>query len=46
MELEWSEEEDPPIQVINTQMAEFEIADISCTVQNVNYKAGQKKPCF
>jgi hypothetical protein len=40
MQLAWNTETDQPIQVINTQMAEFEIAEIKCTVENVTYKAG------
>jgi hypothetical protein len=41
MQLAWNTETNqPPIQVINKQMAEFEIADIKCTVENVTYKAG------
>lgn len=40
MQLAWTTETNKPIQVINTQMAEFEIADIICSVENVTYKAG------
>ena len=39
MQLAWNKTKQPII-VINTQMAEFEIADISCTSENVTYKAG------
>ena len=46
MQLAWNTETDQPIQVINTQMAEFEIADIKCTVENVTYKAGLSKFLF
>lgn len=40
MQLAWNTKTGQPITVINTQMAEFEIADIKCTVENVPYKAG------
>ena len=40
MQLTWNKTKQPLV-VINTQMAEFEIADISCTSENVTYKAGK-----
>jgi hypothetical protein len=40
MQLAWNKTKQPLV-VINTQMAEFEIADISCTSENVTYKAGR-----
>jgi hypothetical protein len=40
MQLAWNKTKQPLV-VINTQMAEFEIADISCTSENDTYKAGE-----
>ncbi len=40
MQLAWNGTKQPLV-VINTQMAEFEIADISYISENVTYKAGR-----